>query len=150
MVCRVLIITTVLLLGGCDALQHPPTDNTQATPSATDPDARTFSGTIISLRPTVSTMMISKEEQVGRDRFPNQVIVKYDAQTKLLLDGNPTTLDQIQQYMPVTIEGHMRNGQLFAETAKFSSNLPANVKRAATQPATHSETQPGVERPGQP
>jgi hypothetical protein len=141
-----LMIATVLTVGGCNGLNQ--NDRGASLATSTDPTARTFSGAIISLRPTVSTMLISKEEQVGRERFPNQIVVKYDAQTKFLIDGKPATLDQIQQYMNVTISGHMRNGQLFAEMADFSSKLPPNVKRAGEP--THPATQPGEHNPGQP
>jgi hypothetical protein len=144
MMWRWLMIAAVLTVGGCDNLRRTPDSGGNAPATSNDPDARTFSGTIISLRPTVSTMLISKEEQVGRERFPNQIVVKYDPQTKFLLDGKPATLDQIQQYMSVTIEGHMRQGQLFAETANFSSVLPPNVKRST------AATQPGAQPLGQP
>jgi hypothetical protein len=46
------------------------------------------------------------------------------------MDGRPTTLARVQQYMTVKIEGHMRDGQLVAETADFSSILPPNVRPA--------------------
>jgi hypothetical protein len=32
--------------------------------------------------------------------------------------------------MNVSIHGHMRDGQLFAKDARFSSALPSNVRRA--------------------
>jgi hypothetical protein len=94
-------------------------------------DARSFQGTIISLRPTTSEMMISKDERVGRDAIPNVVRVKYDADTQFYLDNQPTTLDRIEQYMNVSIQGRMREGNLVAQEARFSSVLPANVRRAS-------------------
>ena len=102
-----------------------------------DPDARAFNGTIISLRPMTSTMMISKEEHVGRDAFPNEVIVKYDANTQFLIDNQPTTIDHIAQYMTCHISGHMRDGAMVAEVVNFSSVLPQNVRPApSTAPAS--------------
>jgi hypothetical protein len=72
-------------------------------------------------------MLISKDERHGRDAYPNIITVKWDAQTKFYLDGQPTTLDRLQQYMPVQLNGHMRDGEMFAESARFSSALPAKV-----------------------
>ena len=95
-----------------------------------DPSARAFNGTIVSFRPNTSTMLISKDEYHGRDNYPNIIQVKYTADT-ISLDHR-ATLDQIQQYMPVTIAGHMHDGHLIVETANFSSILPANVKPAPT------------------
>jgi hypothetical protein len=97
-------------------------------------DARNFRGTIISLRPTTSVMMISKDEKAGREAIPNVVQVKYDADTQFFLDNQPTTLDHIEQYMNVSISGIMREGQLVAKEARFSSVLPANVRRAEDRP----------------
>jgi hypothetical protein len=77
-------------------------------------------------------MMISKDEKVGREAIPNVVQVKYDANTQFFLDNQPTTLDRIEQYMNVSVAGRMEEGQLVAETARFSSVLPANVRRAPT------------------
>ncbi len=105
------------------------------TSAPADPDARAFHGTIISLRPMRSTMVITKDEHIGKDAFPNEIIVRYDAATQFLMDGRPTTLDKISQYMTVDVKGHMRNDELFAETANFSSVLPQNVRPApATAP----------------
>lgn len=95
-----------------------------------DPDARKFTGTIFRLNPFTSTMKITKEEKIGKDAFPNQIVVKYDEKTKFLMDGQPTTIEQIQQYMTVRVEGRMRDGQMFAEVADFSSVLPEKVKKA--------------------
>ena len=90
MMWRVLMAAAVLTVGGCEGMNR---NSGEAAPVASnDAGARTFSGSIISLRPTVSTMLISKEEQVGRERFPNQIVVKYDANTKFLIDGRPVTL----------------------------------------------------------
>lgn len=111
-----------VVMVGCAS--HPTVDPTEARIEAGDPTARAFHGAIVSLRPMKSTMLISKNDQMGNQRFPNIVSVKWDAQTKFYLDGAPATLDQIQRYMNVQITGHMRDGQLFAETAKFTS-LPA-------------------------
>jgi hypothetical protein len=120
-----------MMLPGCNGTQrnHGGGSDIKATNPA-DPDYRAFTGTLISARPNVSLWMVSKQEHVGEDVIPNQVEVKYDANTKFFLDGKPATLDQIMQYMTVSIEGHMRNGRFFAETAKFSSALPKNVKPA--------------------
>jgi hypothetical protein len=112
-----------VVMVGCAS--HPTVDQTEAKFEASDPNARAFHGTIVSLRPMKSTMLISKDDKIGSDRFPNIISVKWDPQTKFFLDGAPTTLDQIQRYMNVQITGHMRDGQLFAETAKFSSVAPA-------------------------
>jgi hypothetical protein len=98
-------------------------------PHAGDAAYREVRGTIISLRVPTSTMIISQDDHSAN--IPVADLVKYDAQTKFLLDGNAATLDQIQQYMNVTVNGHMRAGQFFAETANFSSILPLNVKPAA-------------------
>ena len=85
-----------------------------------DPDSRVFVGLIVSLRPVVSTMVVSKDEGRGKDAYPNFIYVKYDAATKFLLDDQPATLADIEQYMKVKIDGHMRDGRLFAETVSFS------------------------------
>jgi hypothetical protein len=116
-------VSLLSLLTACTA---PQKNTTTATP--TDPTARAFTGTIISLRPLTSTMLISKDDHLGNDRFPNEILVKYDANTQFQLDTRPTTLDRIRQYMTVHIAGHMHNEQLLAETANFSSTLPTNVR----------------------
>jgi len=100
---------------------------------ADDPDSRVFTGLIVSLRPTSSTMVVSKDEGRGRDAYPNFIYVKYDAATRFLLDDQPATLTHVEQYMQVKIDGHMRDGQLFAQTANFSSVPPLNVKRAVQE-----------------
>lgn len=126
------IVLTALIgaaLAGCASNTKTET----AAPTA-DPDARAFAGTIISLRPMRSTMLISKDEYHGKDAFPNEIIVKYDAQTKFLMDGQPTTIDRIGQYMNVNVKGHMRDGEMVAEVANFSSVLPKNVKPTAAAP----------------
>jgi hypothetical protein len=123
------------VLGGCTS--GPPAGGQQGLEHADDPATRAFKGTIISLRPTTSTMLISKDEHgstIGsKEAIPNIIAVKYDAQTRILLDDQPATLDQLEQYMTVRVSGHMRDGQLFAETTRFSSVLPANVRRADAQ-----------------
>lgn len=106
---------------------------TTSAPNPADPDARAFSGTIISLRPMRSVMIISKDEHIGKDAFPNEIIVTYDAQTRFLMDGQPTTIDKIAQYMMVDVNGHMRDDQMVAEVANFSSVLPRNVRPAPTK-----------------
>jgi hypothetical protein len=130
-------IALCLALAGC-AGGGPTTGQAPGGPSANDPDARAFSGRIISLRFTTSTMLISKPEKApdGAPRIgvPNEVLVRYDANTQFFLDNQPATLDQIDKYMLVTIHGHMRNGQLFAETASFSSALPPGVKPSTVDP----------------
>ena len=93
--------------------------------------ARKFDGTIVSFRPLTSTMLISKDEYHGNDRFPNIVQVKYTPDTQFLVDRRPATLTDIQQYMNVTIAGHMQDGHLIVETANFSTLLPKNVIPAA-------------------
>lgn len=118
-----------VVIVGCTSQQH--NEPAEESLEARDPDARAFAGTIVSLRPIKSTMLISKDEHHEQDAFPNIISVKWDTQTKFYLDGGPTTLDRLQQYMPVQVTGHMRDGQLFAETAKFSSVLPKNVIPAA-------------------
>ncbi len=122
---RLASLLLAFTLAGCavGGATHPPLAN------ANDPDARTFSGNIIGLRFTSSTMLVSKNDTApDGHRVPNEIIVRYDAATHFLLDNQPATLDQIDKYMPVTIQGHMRGGQLFAETASFSSALPGGVK----------------------
>jgi len=125
------VVCGAILLGGCFGQQTTGGEHGEGHANLSDPDARSFSGTIVSLRLLTSTMLIAKEERMGKDLFPNQVVVKWDAQTKFLMDGEPTTLDKIQQYMTVKIQGHMREGQMFAEVADFSSVLPKGVKPAA-------------------
>jgi hypothetical protein len=115
-------------LVGCSSAPRSP--STAAPAHSSDPDARAFTGNIVSLRYPTSTMLISKDERRGRDQFPNIVTVRYDANTQFLLDGQPTTLDKIEQYMTVSVDGRMRDGQLFADKANFSSALPVNVRRA--------------------
>ena len=115
----------VVVVGAGGCASHPATDPAEARIEESDPDARAFHGTIVSLRPMKSTMLVSKDDRIGNDRFPNIITVKYDAQTKFILDGAPATLDQIQRYMNVQVTGHMREGQLFADVAKFSSIGPA-------------------------
>ena len=117
-------------LVGCASQRQD--NSAEAALEARDPAARAFNGTIVSLRPIKTEMLISKDEYHGRDAFPNIILVKWDAQTKFYLDGQPTTLDQLRQYMPVKVKGHMRDGEMFAETASFSSVLPKNVIPAAT------------------
>ena len=119
-----------VVVAGCAS--QPQGDSATGSIQSNDPDARTFNGTIVSLRPMKSTMLISKDEHQGRDAYPNIITVKWDAQTKFFLDGQPTTLDRVQQYMNVHVDGRMREGQMFAESAKFSSVLPMNVKPAAS------------------
>lgn len=116
-----------LLIAGCTTT--PRTGPEAAKTAASDPDARAFTGTIIGRKLALSTLIFSKDEHLGADSFPNQVYVKYDVQTKFFMDDQPATLDQLQLYMTGHIEGHMRNGQMFAESARFSSTLPNNVKR---------------------
>jgi hypothetical protein len=125
-----LLLLPLIALAGCAG--SPASTAGGATPN--DPDARTFSGTIISLRFTTSTMLISKDDKAGRVAIPNIITVRYDAHTQFFLDGAPTTLDKLDRYMPVTIQGHMRDGQLFAESARFSSALPRGVKPSAVEP----------------
>jgi hypothetical protein len=115
-----------VVMVGC-ASQQQGNSSAEAALESHDPDARAFNGTIVSLRPIKTEMLISKDEYHGHDAFPNIILVKWDAQTKFYLDGQPTTLDQLRQYMPVQVKGHMREGQLFAESATFSSVLPKNV-----------------------
>jgi hypothetical protein len=119
---------------GC-ASQQQDNSSAEATLEAHDPDARAFNGTIVSLRPIKTEMLISKDEYHGHDAFPNIILVKWDTQTRFSLDGQPTTLDQLRQYMPVQVKGHMREGQLFAESAAFSSVLPKNVIPAGSAQA---------------
>jgi len=88
---------------------------------AGDPDSRVFAGLIVSLRPASSVMVVSKDEGSGRDVYPNFIYVKYDDATRFLLDDQPATLTDIEQYMRVKVDGHMRDGQMFAEIANFSS-----------------------------
>ena len=121
-----------VVIVGCAS--QPTPESAEAHLEAHDPDARAFQGTIVSLRPMKSTMLISKEDRVENNRFPNIISVKWDAETKFYLDGAPTTLDQIQRYMNVQVTGHMRDGQLFAEAAKFSS-LPVAPKPSGTAQA---------------
>ncbi len=121
-----------VVMVGCAS--HPSADQTEARIEASDPNARAFSGAIVSLRPMKSTMLISKEDRIQNNRFPNIITVKWDADTKFYLDGTPATLDQIQRYMNVQVTGHMRDGQLFAESAKFSS-LPVAPKPSGTAQA---------------
>jgi hypothetical protein len=128
--CAIVLATT--LLAGCATGGAGTPDSPSR--NADDPDFRAFSGTIVSLRFTTSTMLISKEEKDGPVRVPNNISVKYDAQTQFFLDGQPTTLDKLDRYMPVKIEGHMRGGQLFAETARFSSVLPPGIKPSQVDP----------------
>lgn len=96
----------------------------------TDPAYRQFSGTIISLRPPTSVMLISKGKSLDD---LNIVECKWNAQTRFTLDGKPAALDEIRPYMPVTIQGRMIDDQLVVAEAQFSSALPANV-RPTTQP----------------
>jgi hypothetical protein len=128
---RAVMVAAGLAIVGC---QGTPTGagvkDTTATTASNDPYARVFSGILVGARPTISTLLVTKEERIGKDRVPSQVVVKYDANTQFFLDGKPATLDQIFQYMSVTIEGRMRDGRMFAEKASFSSALPTNVKRA--------------------
>jgi hypothetical protein len=129
------VISALLLalITGCASEPKDPA----ITLNPADPDARAFNGTIISLRPMTSTMMISEEEHVGRDAFPNEVIVKYDANTQFLIDNQPTTLDHIAQYMTCHISGHMRDGAMVAEVVNFSSVLPQNVRPAPSTAPSH-------------
>ena len=128
------LLLATALLAGCATAATPSNAPPPAGPASKDPDYRAFSGTIVSLRFTTSTMPVSKEEQDRNVRVPNNILVKYDAQTRFFLDNQPATLDQIDRYMPVTIQGHMRNGQLFAETASFSSRLPPGIKPSQVDP----------------
>lgn len=123
-----------VILTGCASSQRPLTGSASA-----DPATRAFQGTIVSLRYPTSTMLISKDERLGRDQFPNIIAVKYDAQTQFTLDNKPATLDQLQQYMPVSIQGAMRDGQLVATNARFSSVLPQNVRPARSLPAPSAQ-----------
>src|SRR4051812_29797769 len=79
---------------------------------AREGDERAFAGTIISLRPTVSTMLISKDEQVGKEKFPNVIAVKYDAGTKIFVDGREGTITDLERYMPVQVRGRMKDGAM--------------------------------------
>jgi len=92
-------------------------------------DSRRFEGTIISLRPTTSTMIVSNNAK-SVDKL-NIVTCKWDVDTQFLLDGKKATLDEIQQYMTVQIVGRMVDEQLVVSEARFSSVLPANVRPAA-------------------
>jgi hypothetical protein len=118
-----------LALAGCDGTQKDGGRKPDNQARANDPDARSFKGTVIGFQPTTSTLKITRPVDYGRDRIPIEVKVKYDAQTKFYLDGKPTTLDELIQYMPVEVDGHMRDGQMFAEAVRLSSELPPNVRR---------------------
>lgn len=100
--------------------------------TSADPQARAFKGTIISLRPLKSEMLISKNEKAtgSTPGIPNVVTVKWDANTQFYMDNQPTTLDKIEQYMTVSVAGRMREGEMVATEARFSSVLPPNVRRA--------------------
>lgn len=127
---RLVIVGSMMgvLMAGCAGEPAPRASVEIGRPG--DADYRQFTGTIVSLRPMISTMLISKDEVHGKDQYPNIIRVKYDAQTKFYLDNQPATLDQFQQYMIVKVDGHMRDGELVAESANFSSVLPMNVKPA--------------------
>jgi hypothetical protein len=64
------IVIAATLLAGCAGGNA----NSQAGgATAGDPDFRSFSGTIVSLRFTTSTMLISKEERIDQVRVPNNI-----------------------------------------------------------------------------
>jgi hypothetical protein len=122
-------MVVALALAGCDASQKDVDRKPDNQAKAGDPDARSFKGTVIGFQPTTSTLKITRAVEYGRDRIPIEVKVKYDAATKFYLDGKPATLDELIQYMPVEIEGRMRDGQMFAESVRLSSALPPNIRR---------------------
>ena len=128
---RLIALGLALLAAGCAS---NPADASSTRPG--DPAYRAFSGNIISLRPTVSTRMVSKADKYQGSPYPNVIEVHYDAATQFYLDGQPTTLDKIDPYMPVSITGHMRGDDFFAETARFSSQLPSNVHLLPAKPQT--------------
>ncbi len=123
------LLALPLLLAACAS------HNAASSAPPKDPAYRALSGSIISLRFTTSTMIISENNPGGgQPAIPNIVEVKYDANTRFFLDGHPTTLDKLDRYMPVHVEGHMRDGQMFAESARFSSALPAGIKPSTVEP----------------
>ncbi|MCL2646483.1 MAG: hypothetical protein FWD61_05685 [Phycisphaerales bacterium] len=121
----------IVAVAGCASAASVPLPDVASSAKPGDPDSRVFAGLIVSLRRMSSTMVISKDEGRGEGAYPNFIHVKYDATTRFLLDDHPATLVDIEQYMKVKIDGHMRDGQLFAETANFSSVPSPNVKHAA-------------------
>ena len=113
-----LVIISVACVGACAEKSA----TTQKLPTQAK---REFEGTIVSLRPTTETMLISKGKKVEE---LNMVAVKWDRQTLFFLDGQKADLTQIQQYMPVRVKGRMVDGQMVADEVWFGSALPANVK----------------------
>src|SRR4051812_14785236 len=57
----------VVVASGCAS--QTASESTEARIEANDPNARAFHGTIVSLRPMKSTMLVSKDDQVGNTRF---------------------------------------------------------------------------------
>lgn len=127
------LLFTFLLLAGCASAgpastNDPAADVADLKPDPGDPASRVFAGTIYGFQPTTSTMKIATNDTVP----PNPVHCRYTAQTRFFLDGQPATLDQIQQYMPVRVKGRVTPDAFIIETARFSSRLPANVRPAPT------------------
>lgn len=96
-------------------------------PDAKDPASRVMTGTLLSYRPTTSILLIAAG--TGKIETMNNILCKYNKDTKFFIDGRPATLDQLQQYMTVTLRGRVTESHLLIQEAHFSSQLPANVKK---------------------
>jgi len=118
------------LLAAC-ATATKPIDPDLTIDRAADPDARYIEGLLVDVRPRTSMLLISKGNKVDALNFS---YVKYDAATRFFLDNQPTTLTDLDIYMPAKVKGRMREGQFVAEVAKFSSVRPLNAP-TATAPA---------------
>jgi hypothetical protein len=126
---RVLALTLIAALAACQPGKTVNDPDLQVDPQ--DATARVFEGVIVALRPHTNTILIDTNELP-----PNHVLCKYDATTKIFLDGKPATLVVIRQYMPVKARGRVQRDYFQLEIAKFSSQLPANVRPApSSQPA---------------
>lgn len=123
---RFLRAVPLLVLTACQPPKAARDPDLQIDPQ--DAAARSFEGVIVSLRPHTNSILIDTNELP-----PNHVLCKYDAGTKFFLDGKPTTLVEIRQYMPVKAKGRVQRDFFQLEIAKFSSRLPANVRPATQQ-----------------
>jgi hypothetical protein len=87
------------------------------------PEERYFEGQIISLRPTVNTMLISRGSSADQ---LNIVTCVYNPATKIFVDGKPAGLGDLGRGMPVKVKGHMEgvdtaDERCVVDVAKFTT-----------------------------
>jgi len=88
------------VLPACQTPAAPATEPAATIDRTRNPDARYFEGTVQSLHHAFHVLVITT------DKYP-ALRLKYDKNTRFFLSGQPATIADIQQYMPIKIWGHM-------------------------------------------